>query len=282
MTGETETFSYTIPNLLYEGQSGSIIATGINPDTFLLGTFYTMQYRQSGPPNPVWVNLVYNVPGNNTSILTFVIESFNMPPAGTYLIRMYSGIAPSTYINTRNPITVNAVDIRCFAHDTKILGKNAQTQQEEYMDVQSLKKGDLVKTHLHGYKQIVQIMHALVYPYNVDSLEKNKMYQYTVSTNIPELFLNLTITGSHSVLVDEISNDERDKISDLMGNVFVTDNKYRLPACLDMRAKLVDIPHDPIWVYHFALENECEYSNYGVFANGMLVESISQYDISSK
>lgn len=268
-------FSYPISTQLYEGQSGSIIATGIS-GVFLSTNTYTMQY--SG----VWLDLVSNVPGDNTPILTFDIESSNMPPAGTYPIRIYNETTATIIPNQSGPITVNAVEIRCFAHDTKILGKNAQTQQEEYMDVQSLKKGDLVKTHLHGYKQIVQIMHSLVYPYNVDSLEKNKMYQYMVSPNIPELFLNLTITGSHSVLVDEISNDERDKISDLMGNVFITDNKYRLPACLDMRAKPVHIPHDPIWVYHFALENECEYSNYGVFANGMLVESISQYDISSK
>jgi hypothetical protein len=55
----------------------------------------------------------------------------------------------------------------------------------------------------------------------------------------------------------------------------VTDDKYRLMAHLDNRA----VPYEKEGVfniYHIALENENNYWNYGIFANGLLVETCSK------
>ena len=57
--------------------------------------------------------------------------------------------------------------------------------------------------------------------------------------------------------------------------MFVTDGKYRLPACVDERTQIYEKPGDYM-VYNFALEHEDFYMNYGVYANGLLVESSSK------
>ena len=51
--------------------------------------------------------------------------------------------------------------------------------------------------------------------------------------------------------------------------------KYRLPACIDDRTKLSDIS-GMFMIWHFALENDNYFSNYGIWANGLLVETCSK------
>lgn len=59
------------------------------------------------------------------------------------------------------------------------------------------------------------------------------------------------------------------------GGLFRTENVFRLPACLDNRACVYEIK-GKYKVYHLALENVNDYSNYGIYANGLLVESCSK------
>ena len=84
-------------------------------------------------------------------------------------------------------------------------------------------------------------------------------------------------TGCHSILVDEfnIDNDEENKTIDLLGKIYVTDKKYRLPACIDERTQVYD-KKEIHKIYHIALENDNYYGNYDIYANGLLVESCSK------
>ena len=59
------------------------------------------------------------------------------------------------------------------------------------------------------------------------------------------------------------------------GNTYVTDGKYRLPACADERTSVYDTEGN-YTIYHLALENDDYYMNYGIYANGLLVESCSK------
>ena len=91
----------------------------------------------------------------------------------------------------------------------------------------------------------------------------------------PELSEDLVITGYHSILVDTITDTQKEKIIEHVNRIFVTDKKYRLLACVDERAQ----PYGkegvfPIW--HLALENDDYYMNYGIWANGLLVETTSK------
>jgi hypothetical protein len=86
---------------------------------------------------------------------------------------------------------------------------------------------------------------------------------------------DLVITGCHSILVDDFKNGvEKEKTRRLLGDIYVTDKKYRLPACVDERAVVYEKPGNYM-IYHLALENEDYYMNYGIYANGLLVESCS-------
>jgi hypothetical protein len=53
------------------------------------------------------------------------------------------------------------------------------------------------------------------------------------------------------------------------------DNRYRLPACLDERAEIYP-QSGKFSIYHIALENDDYYMNYGIYANGLLVETCSK------
>ena len=90
--------------------------------------------------------------------------------------------------------------------------------------------------------------------------------------NYPELTEDLYVTGMHAILVDNITEFEKEKILELYGKIFITGDKYRLPACINNEPEIVD---DKINIYHIALNNKNIYSNFGIYANGLLVETCS-------
>jgi len=158
--------------------------------------------------------------------------------------------------------------IACFKKDTKILTNHG------YVPIQNLKKGDLVKTLHNGFVAIHSIGKKDIYNPSVDERIKDQLYVCS-KEKYPEVFEDLVITGCHSILVDEFKEDERDKTMKVLGEVYATDRNYRLPACVDKRANVYKEKGE-ITIYHFALENENYYMNYGVYANGLLVESCSK------
>jgi hypothetical protein len=160
----------------------------------------------------------------------------------------------------------------CFKEDTKILV--LKDSLEQFVPVQELKKGDLVKTMCNGFVPIHLIGKKDIDHTSSGPREKNKLYKCT-QENYPEVVEDLVITGCHSILVDDFVNDkQREDTMDVLGKIYVTDSKYRLPACLDERASIYE-KDGTFTIYHIALDNESYYSNYGIFANGLLVESCS-------
>jgi hypothetical protein len=74
---------------------------------------------------------------------------------------------------------------------------------------------------------------------------------------------------------DFVSVEQREKVKEVLGDTYITDRKYRLPACVDDRASLYETPGKHT-IYHLALDNDNYYSNYGIYANGLLVETCSK------
>jgi hypothetical protein len=107
-----------------------------------------------------------------------------------------------------------------------------------------------------------------------DSDPKNRLYKFSKKT-CPGVFEPLYITGEHCTLRLDITEDHLMKIKDHMGDIYVTENRFRCPACLDERATPYKEKDTPVTIWHFALEHENAYYNYGVWANGLLVESCS-------
>lgn len=109
---------------------------------------------------------------------------------------------------------------------------------------------------------------------------KNRLYKYT-SENYPEITEELVITGEHSILVDKLSEKEQEGAAQFWKKVHLTDDKYRLPAFIDEKS----IPYEQSGIfniYHIALEHNDETKNYGIYANGLLVESCCLYNLKNK
>jgi len=164
-------------------------------------------------------------------------------------------------------------NIVCFKEDTKILC--SINGEEAYVPIQILRKGTLVKTSSNGYKAIEMIGQSTIEHNALANRIKDQLYVCT-KENYPEITDDLVITGSHCILVDKFTDEEQKKKTvKVNGKVYVTDGKYRLPACVDDRAAVYP-EKGTFTIYHFALENTNYLMNYGVYANGLLVETSSR------
>jgi len=145
---------------------------------------------------------------------------------------------------------------------------------EKYVPVEELKNGTLVKTSLNGYKPVVLIGKGTIENPGDNERTENRLYKCSTS-KYPELKHDLYITGCHSILEFPITEKQKEDTIKHLGELFITDKKYRLIACVDERAE----PWNSKGIYtiwHFALENNNESMNYGVYANGgLLVETCS-------
>ena len=161
--------------------------------------------------------------------------------------------------------------IPCFLEGTKILCRIDNA--EKYLPIELLKNGTFVKTIRNGFKKVELIGKGDLQNYDDDDRVENRLYKCTPS-NYPELTEDLFITGCHSILVDDITQKQREDLTKQMGQIFITDKKYRLTASVDERAE----PWRSEGVYtiwHIALENPDIKKNYGIYANGLLVETCS-------
>jgi hypothetical protein len=171
-----------------------------------------------------------------------------------------------------SPFAAPPTPLPCFKEDTKILV--LKNSSEQFVPVQELRRGDLVKTLCNGFVPIHLIGKKDIVHTSAGPRDKNKLYTCT-QENYPELVEDLVITGCHSILVNDFVNDkQRADTLDVLGKIYITDSKYRLPACLDERADIYE-KDGTFTIYHLALDSENYYDNYGICANGLLVESCS-------
>jgi hypothetical protein len=203
-----------------------------------------------------------------SNIPTFPPKTTLEQAATLYYINEQTYTQFFTGYNFGNKINYDDQTFVCFKEDSKILTENG------YIPIQDLRKGDLIKTIKHGYVAIDTIAFREVYNPICEERIKDKLYVCT-NKEYSEVFEDLIISGCHAILVDRFKEGEREKTSQVLGRIFVTDNKYRLPACVDERAKPYEKEGKTI-IYHLALENKDYFMNYGIYANGLLVETCSK------
>lgn len=218
---------------------------------------------------------------------THIDQSLVVPGAGNTLVALgvyNSGnniiISQNYYQTITNGAVVlyqvtnkyNPGDPICFKENTKILC--FKENKEVYIKVQDIRKGDLIKTLHHGYVPVDMIGTTKLYNSGNIHRGTNRLYICT-SDNYPEIIEDLIITGCHSILTDVITETQKENILDLLGRMMVTEDKYRLMACFDERA-LPYLEEGVFNIYHIALENDNYYANYGIYANGLLVETCSK------
>jgi hypothetical protein len=192
-----------------------------------------------------------NAPYGSTPIMT--VDFYNtplphppVPATNAYNTNLYtSGSSFNYYVYSS-----------CYNEGTLILVlKNGV---EEYVKIEDLRKGDVVKTYLHGFKEIELIGKNKII--NSQCTEQHSMYKIN----------DLIVTGGHFLLVDDLSSNNLSNI-DFYKNNYKIDNKYLLYVCDFMNAeKLID--NKVYNVYHLVLEGEQE--RYGIYVNnGILSET---------
>jgi hypothetical protein len=87
---------------------------------------------------------------------------------------------------------------------------------------------------------------------------------------------DVIVTGKHGFLFDELTNEEIANVKKCGLTVRYIDDKAVLPACAsDKFERLISDLDFDLW--HFALENDDIYKNYGIYINdGILSESCSE------
>jgi hypothetical protein len=167
----------------------------------------------------------------------------------------------------------------CFLDGTTILCQ--VNGEEKYIPVEDMTNGTLVKTSRDGFKKVVAIGKGVLENPDNDERTENRLYKCTPA-NYSELTENLYITGCHSILVNTITDKQKEDTIKHLGKIFITDKKFRLMACVDERAEPWN-SSGCYTIWHFALENTDDGMNYGVYANGgLLVETCAIRTLKTK
>ena len=162
-----------------------------------------------------------------------------------------------------------ATPLLCFDESTEILCLNGNLE-EVYLPISELKIGDFVKSFKHGFRRI-----SAVYK---NSLINNINDMHSCMFLMPKnetMTKDLIVTGGHSILVDDMTDAEVVKNSELFKNSDTPkiDGKHLLLAGASEKFTALDNDNEYTF-YNFSLENEGDdETRYGVWANGVLVET---------
>jgi hypothetical protein len=224
-------------------------------------------------------SIEYRYGGTNLLSYGYVYPEQGGIPLGTILYSNKDTIITTTYgggtydLGAVVKIRIHYPEAPCFLEGTRILCLDEVTNQMVYIPVQQIRKGMKIKTTKHGFVPVNMI--------GVSEIENegnerimNRLYRLR-QTEYPDLFDDLVITGCHSTLVDGLTNKQIQDTLLIFDMVFMTDDKYRLLACLDEKAQPYE-KSGSFTIYHIALDHDDYFMNYGIYANGLLVESCSQ------
>ena len=199
----------------------------------------------------------------------------------------------------------------CFKEGTKILC--FIDKMEKYIPIEDIKEDTFVKIYKKNgkfeeqYKRAKTIIKGSIL--NAREHTMHKLYKLSKSKN-PALIADLYVTGSHALLYDNLSNEEFEKMDELIERYnnynikfrdedeydeeYISDIKNMIKYYNDYKITLEDkykliayfnpdfeeVTDNSICnIYHIVLENENKYENYGIYANGILAESTCEVSL---
>ena len=291
----------TNPSPLLQKQAGTLIYT--NP------TFYPIIYHNY---------ILKNSYNNTISDIFFVTSNDETQFILTNVIIPYGGIN-TLYIldlNTNQIVVPNIVlEVAnvCFKEGTKILCYI--DKKEIYVPIEDIKEDDYVKIYIgkrfqhtkHNYKKAKFIIKSELQ--NTEKNTINKLYRLSKEKNLL-LKDDLYVTGAHAILYDFLNPDQLEKMQRLAdyynnyeieidSNYLTEEEKEKLGDLLkyykDYRITMLDkykliayydldfepVQDDSIYnIYHLVIENDNKFGSYGIYANGILVESTDEAGLS--
>lgn len=217
-------------------------------------------------------------PDQTAIIQAIILDSFTFQN-----VILYNGLNTFMIYNSTTDTDIASFQIDvpsiCFKEGTRILCR-ITGDQEIYVPIENIQDNAYVKTYKHGYKKVKCVVKSTLY--NSCDKTMNKLYKMT-KTSENRLTQDLYVTGSHAILYDTITPKKQHKMENLMER-FNIDMQYNMR--LDGKQKLIAYYDDNFEeyneegyfdIYHLVLEPG---TNYGVYANGILVESTDEITLS--
>jgi len=257
---------------------------------------------------------IANNGGNNVLKMTTVTtpDTFTFPnvlihTSGLNHLYIYD-VTTGQLIASDIIIEISAI---CFKEGTKILC--FIDKKEKYIPIEDIKEDTFVKIYKKNgkfedqYKRAKTIIKGSIL--NAREHTMHKLYKLSKSKN-PALIADLYVTGSHALLYDNLSNEEFEKMDELIERYnnynikfrdedeydeeYINDIKNMIKYYNDYKITLEDkykliayfntdfeeVTDNSICnIYHIVLENENKYENYGIYANGVLAESTCEVSL---
>lgn len=179
------------------------------------------------------------------------------------------GIVPNALYNI-NVISSNssysqsfpsAITVTCFNKGTLI--KCQINDKDIDMKIEDIKIGTLIKT-THGYNKLLHKPHMKIR----NNIKNDSSCMFKLKNS------ELIVTGGHSLLVDELTEDQKEKTIKIWNNLPMKDGKYLLLSMFNPDFERLE-NDDEYEIYHIVLENDDDKDFYGIYAHNILTESMS-------
>ncbi len=151
----------------------------------------------------------------------------------------------------------------CYAEGTRILMEDSTEKS-----IENLRVGDMVMTYAHGPRRVTHIG-------SVDLVNDPKKWYNCLFVHKES---GLTITGGHSILVGSLNPVEEKIIREINYPIREIDGMYTLLSTIACSRFEQVKDNIRCKIYHFVVESDDHSRQYGVYANGVLSETIS-YDV---
>jgi len=162
--------------------------------------------------------------------------------------------------NVYSNIFILPYTVSCFTNDCLISTIDGD------VEIQDIVPGTFVETLTSGIKKVTYVGKKNVCLSILGDDPAFKIFSYPSG---------LKVTGKHSVLVDELTEEQKEEIPSIIGSLKQTEGKWLLPVCLDEEA--TDVCQFGLTdVYHLVLENDDDDANYGILSHGKWVETCSK------
>ena len=171
-------------------------------------------------------------------------------------------------LTSNNGWTINDAGLACVHETTDFLCY--VDNEESYINIKDIKPGFLVKTYNEGYVKVKHIFKQKCF-----NSEKNTMKKFFVMDKSKNDLLtkDLIITGGHSVLLDNLTEEQYNKMKSSKTKYIKVHDKYKLLAFFNEDFVGKTDKSEEI-VYLLVLEADDDLKVYGVYVNGgMIIES---------
>lgn len=249
----------------------------------------------------IYTNYVLTIDGTDYTSYTINTDT---PSAGQTTI-VFTGISvgtsgPKIFIlkgndgGSNTDILQGDINISpvCYLKGTKILC--LIDNLEQYINIENIIPGTLVKTYKHGYKKL-KILGWNKFKNNSkgygngdrngngDGNENliSKLYKLPKEKN-SELIEDLYVSGQHSILVDELNEQQINLIKTRWARLLKIEDKFLLMAFVSSDFEIINDDNE-YELFHVILENDSDdKQQFGIWANGILSESMSYHTFVTK